>query len=193
MFPYGPISPQPGIKTIRDKYNHDAKWFPVKLFFIEFLFILPIFIWAYFWSLISIRKNKNIQTLISSHVLFIVILLVLTKMVFFVYQIMPHTFLTRLFIFLSSLRLNFIWNYILIFGSIILIVGIILFIQKIFFGEERTRLHKLRNHLCSNCAEKLMSPTQLFCDFCGVSQTSECTNCHKPKRILSAHCLHCGK
>lgn len=176
----------------RAKYEHLSFWYPVKVFAAEASFLLPLLLLAIMWNLRALKVQSVLQTLISSHLILVCAIPIFGRVVYFVYELLPHRLLANLIASLESLNLGFLWNYVAILGGIGVGLVIIVIAQRTFFSPARQRSARLRKMLCRECGEKLHSTDQAWCEFCGTNQMAVCTHCGKPHRLLAYHCNHCG-
>jgi hypothetical protein len=178
--------------TARAEYEQLSFWFPIKVFIAELCFLLPLLLLAIVWNLRALNVQSHTQTLISSHLILVSAIPIFTRMLYFVYDLMPHQLLADLIASLEQLNLGFLWNYIAIFGGIGVGLLLIVIAQSTLFSPIRQRSARLRKVLCRECGEKLHSTDQVCCEFCGTNQLGVCEHCGKPHRLLAYHCDHCG-
>ncbi len=176
----------------RAKYEHLSFWYPVKVFAAEASFLLPLLLLAIVWNLRALKLQSHIQTLISSHLILVSAIPIFGRIVYFVYELLPHRLLANLIASLERLNLGFLWNYVAILGGIGAGLVIIVIAQRTFFSPARQRSARLRKMLCRECGEKLRSADQAWCEFCGTNQIGVCGHCGEPHRLLAYHCNHCG-
>lgn len=176
----------------RQAYDRLSFWYPVKVFLAEVTFLLPLLILAILWNLRALRTQNPIQTLISSHLVLVCAVPVFLRILFFVIELLPHRLLAELIAALEAMNLGFLWNYVAILAGIGGGLAVIFLAQKTFFSPARQRLARLRKSLCRECGEKLQSPDQAWCEFCGASQLAPCPHCGTPLRVLALHCPNCG-
>lgn len=176
----------------RAKYEQLSFWYPVKVFAAEVSFLLPLLLLAIVWNLRALKVQSRLQTLISSHLILVCAIPIFGRIVYFVYELLPHRLLASLIASLNSLNLGFLWNYVAIFGGIGIGLVIIVIAQRTFFSPARQRSARLRKTLCRECGEKLRSADQVWCEFCGTNQAGVCPRCGESHRLLAYHCNHCG-
>lgn len=176
----------------RAEYAHLSFWYPIKVFAVEVSFLLPLLLLAIVWNLRALKVQSNTQTLISSHLILVCAIPVFVRVVYFVYELLPHRLLASLIASLQALNLGFLWNYVAIIGGIGIGLAVIVIAQRTFFSPARQRSARLRKTLCRECGEKLRSADQAWCEFCGTDQMGVCTHCGEPHRLLAYHCDHCG-
>lgn len=105
--------------TTMETYGKLEFWYPVKTFGAQILFILPLLAITLIWSSASVRKERGIQTLISSHLLAILSIFILLKVIQLIYDILPHAFLKKILDFLESWNIIGLWYYFLILLAIV--------------------------------------------------------------------------
>lgn len=176
----------------RQAYDRLSFWYPVKVFLAEVSFLLPLLALAILWNLRTLRTQNHIQTLISSHLVLVCAIPVFLRILFFVIELLPHRLLAELIAALDAMNLGFLWHYVAILAGIGGGLAVIFLAQKTFFSPTRQRSTRLRKSLCRECGEKLQTPDQPWCEFCGTSQLAPCPHCGQSLRVLSFHCPHCG-
>ncbi len=166
-------------------------WFPLKKLAMQLLFLIPLFVVFYLWNSLSIRKNRGLQTLLSSHLLIIAFIPIFLKIVETVYDIIPKKILKKIIDFLISLNLVAIWHYLTIGLSILAALALIYVFQKKLFPRERLIERRIAKGLCQDCGKKLPSGAKA-CPNCGFLQYKTCSTCNKPTYVFSRHCMECG-
>ncbi|HPA70842.1 MAG TPA: zinc ribbon domain-containing protein [Spirochaetota bacterium] len=179
----------------REKLRGDLRtlnfWHPVKKLLMQMLFLLPLLVIFYIWNSRSIKKSRGIQTLISSHILIVLLIPVLLKLFEMLYDIIPHRLFKKVWDLLVSLNLIALWHYLVIlisvFGSLLLIY----FIQKKLFSRERTAERRIAQGACQECGKKLPAGASA-CPFCGFVQVKACPACGRPTHVNGKFCRECG-
>ncbi|MFA4828715.1 MAG: zinc ribbon domain-containing protein [Thermodesulfovibrionales bacterium] len=166
--------------------------YPIKRLGIRILFLLPVIILLFLWNSTSIRKNRYLQTFISSHLLIVSFIPAFFEICQAVFDIIPHKLFQKIMEFLEVWNLIAIWYYILIIVAILLSLFFIYILQKKVFTKARLLRNRLEKKKCVDCGRPL--PYQLhFCPFCGVSQKMICKHCNKETLQGASFCIHCGK
>ena len=176
----------------RQEYEQLYFWYPIKVSAVKLAFILPLLLLAVLWNLRALKKQKDTQILISSHLILVFVVPIFARILYFVYELLPNHILGAFIAHLQELDLGFLWNYIAIFGGIGGGLLIIFIAQKTFFNQVRLRAARLRKVLCRECGEKLRSTDQACCEMCGTNQLGICPHCGQSHRLLAFHCNHCG-
>lgn len=166
--------------------------YPIKRLGIRILFLLPVIVLLFIWNSASIRKNRYLQTFISSHLLIVSFIPAFFEICQAVFDIIPHKLFKKVIEFLESWNLIAIWYYILMIGAILLSLFLIYLLQKKVFTKERLMRRRLEKKKCVDCGRPL--PYQVhFCPICGGSQNLTCKNCHQETLQGATFCIHCGK
>lgn len=166
--------------------------YPIKRLVIRLIFLLPVIVLLFLWNSASIRRNKHLQTFISSHLLIVSFIPAFFEICQAVYDVIPHQIFKKVIEFLESWNLIAIWYYILIIIAIFLSLLFIYILQKKLFTKERLLKRRLEKKKCIDCGRPL--PYQLqFCPFCGVSQKLTCKNCQQETLQGAPFCIYCGK
>lgn len=174
------------------EYDQLSFWYPVKVLAVEVLFLLPLLLMAIIWNRRAMSVQNHSQLLISSHLILICVAPIFIRIVYFVYELLPHRILANVLATLEELNLGFVWYYASIIGGMCGGLLVIFIAQRTFFSAPRQRSLRLRKTSCRSCGENLRSADQEWCEFCGTSQLGECGQCGKPHRLLAYHCHHCG-
>jgi hypothetical protein len=83
-------------KALRDDLRRMNFWYPVQRLGMEMLFLLPLLLVFYYWNSKSIVASRPFQTLISSHLLVIVLIPVFFKLVELLYDVIPRKLLKKI-------------------------------------------------------------------------------------------------
>lgn len=180
----------------RDTLKTDLRtmyfWHPVKRLGMQMLFLLPLFAVFYIWNNASIRKNRGIQALVSSHLLVVSFIPIFFKIIETVYDIIPKKLLKKLMDLLESLKLVAIWHYLVIALAVAAALFLIYIFQKKLFSREKLTERRIAKGQCQECGKHL--PTgSVACTFCGFGQFRSCNSCGKPTLVYGKFCRECGK
>jgi len=167
-------------------------WFPVKRLVMQMIFLLPLFAVFFVWNNASIRKNRGIQTLVSSHLLVVSFIPIFFKIIETVYDIIPKKLLKKLVDLLESLKLVALWNYLIIAVAIAAALFLIYIFQKKIFSRDRLMERRIAKGLCQECGKHL-PPGSQACPFCGSAQLKACGACGQPTPVYGKYCKACGK
>ena len=167
-------------------------WYPVKKLGMQLIFLLPLFVVFYAWNNASIRKNRGLQTLVSSHLLGISFIPILCKIIETVYDIIPKKLLKKLIDLLESLKLVAIWHYLVIALAVAAALFLIYIFQKKLFSREKLIERRISKGECQQCGKHLPAGSQA-CPFCGFSQFKPCSNCNSLMHVHGKYCQECGK
>ncbi len=178
-------------KALRDDLRRLNFWHPVKRLGMEMLFLLPLLLVFYYWNSRSIVAVRPFQTLISSHLLVVVLIPVFFKVVELLYDIIPRKLLKKIIEFLESFNLVAIWYYLLIGASILVALALIYLFQKKLFSREKLMQRRIAKGLCQACGQRL-PPDSRHCPACGAGQYIECKHCHQPTHVHGKFCGACG-
>jgi hypothetical protein len=166
-------------------------WFPVKKLGMQMLFLLPLLAVFYVWNSISIKNNRGLQTLVSSHLMGVSCIPILCKTFETVYDIIPKKLLKRFIDLLESLKLVAIWHYLVIALAIIAALFLIYIFQKKLFSREKLIERRIAKGECQQCGKRLPVGAQA-CPFCGFGQYTVCENCNKLRHVQGKYCQQCG-
>ncbi len=166
-------------------------WFPVKKLGMQLIFLLPLFVVFYAWNNTSIRKNRGIQTLVSTHLLGISFIPILCKIIETVYDIIPKKFLKKLIDLLESFKLVAVWHYLVIALAVAAALFLIYIFQKKLFSREKLIARRISKGECQQCGKHLPGGSTA-CPFCGFTQFKPCSNCNKLMHVYGIFCRECG-
>jgi hypothetical protein len=180
----------------REKLKSDLRimyfWHPVKRLGMQMLFLLPLFAIFYIWNNVSIRKNRGIQTMVSSHLLVVSFIPIFFKIIETIYDIIPKILLKKLIDLLESLKLVALWNYLVIAVAIAVALFLIYIFQKKFFSRDKLMERRIAKGLCQQCGKHL-PPGSNACPFCGFAQFKTCGTCNQPTPVYGKYCKACGE
>lgn len=177
---------------ILEKYDSLNFWYPLKRFFMEAIFLIPLLIFFFYFYRRAIRNNRELLILVYSHLLVVVSIPILLKILEFVLDVIPFHFLGDLLKLLEALNLVALWNYFLILLAIGVVLGLIYFIQKKVFSRERINLKRIAKGECTVCGVPL-DKQATHCFACGAKQLTPCLSCQKLTFQHGKHCQYCGK
>jgi hypothetical protein len=167
-------------------------WFPAKKLGMQLIFLLPLFVVFYAWNNTSIRKNRGLQTLVSTHLLGISFIPILCKIIETVYDIIPKKLLKKLIDLLESLKLVAIWHYLVIALAVATALFLIYIFQKKLFSREKLIERRISKGECQQCGKHLPSGSTA-CPFCGFVQYKPCRKCNNQMHVHGKFCRECGQ
>lgn len=167
-------------------------WYPVKRLGMQLLFLLPIFVVFYTWNSMSLRKNREVQSLVSSHLLCVSFIPIFCKIIETVYVIVPKILLKKIIDLLEALKLIAIWYYLVMAFAVAAALFLIYIVQKKIFSYDKLVERRISKGECQNCGKCLPAGSQA-CPFCGFFQFKVCINCGKMMHIHGKYCMGCGK
>ncbi len=185
-----------GLPSQKHQVVHDLKqfdfWYPIKVLAWQFIFLLPLCGLFYFWNDRSIKKNNDIQVLLSSHLLVVSFVPILFKLLELILDLLPHRILETVFNLLNSLNIIAIWHYLVILLAVISALFAIYIIQKKLFSKEKIMGKRLLKGACYECGKKLPCQSHHICPFCGTEQKRQCSTCKENTYIAGEYCINCG-
>jgi len=166
-------------------------WYPVKRLGMQLIFLLPLFAVFYAWNNSSIRKNRGVQTLVSSHLLGVSFIPIFCKIIETIYDIIPKILLKKIIDLLESLKLVAIWHYLVIALAVAAALFLIYIFQKKLFSREKLIERRISKGECQQCGKHLPAGSQA-CPFCGFAQFKSCSSCNKLMHVHGKYCRECG-
>ena len=177
--------------ALRDELRRLNFWHPAERLGMEMLFLLPLLAAFYFWNAKSIAAHRPFQTLVSSHLLVVVLIPVFFKIVELLYDIIPRKLLRQVVELLESLKLVAIWHYLSIGAAIAVALALIYLFQKKLFSREKLLQRRIAKGLCQSCGQHL-SPDSQHCHACGAAQFRTCSRCNALTHVHGRYCTACG-
>ena len=178
-------------QALRDELRRLNFWYPAQRLGMEMLFLLPLLAAFYWWNAKSIAASRPFQTLVSSHLLVVVLIPVFFKLAELVYDVIPRRLLRQLIELLESLRLVALWHYLLIALAIAAALALVYLFQKKLFSREKLLQRRIARGLCQACGQRL-PPDSAFCPTCGAAQFRACSRCHALTHVHGRYCRACG-
>jgi len=176
----------------QEDYKTRLAYYNFKVFLLKLLFVLPlfgIFLHLYF----KYKKKDSPYTIIITSVFFASTILFLQIVLVFLYQILPREWLARIFKILMSVPAL---KYVVYYGAVTLVIlilgGVVYYIQKKIYDPKRVVLRYLRDSKCPNCSFNL-NLSETFCPKCGRQIKAECSNCKNLRYKDLIHCPFCGE
>jgi hypothetical protein len=176
--------------NLKNKIDSYLFWYPIYIFGIQLLFLIPLLAVAIIWHIKSVKENRGLQALISWH-LFAILLIPI------VFKAFEYLQFGNLFGYLLEFVVT-LFGGLIVFGTYLLIVivpllgfAIIKFLQKVMFNEVKQSVSRVQKSKCVHCARKLRLDDE-YCPFCGTSQYHICTNCSVKTYKYLSYCKHCG-
>ena len=177
--------------ALRDALRRLNFWYPAQRLGMEMLFLLPLLAAFYFWNAKSIAANRPFQTLVSSHLLVVVLIPVFFKIAELVYDIIPRRLLRQLIELLESLGLVALWHYLLIALAIVAALALAYLFQKKLFSREKLMQRRIAKGQCQACGQRL-PPDSAYCPACGSAQFRTCSRCNALTHVHGRYCRACG-
>ncbi len=176
----------------QDSFDSANAWYRIKVFCLMLLFVLPIFIFATRWYL-SLKKRNSPYTIIAMAVMGSFAILFLQVVLVFLYDIIPHTWIEKIFkIFQSTPILRYVLYYGTVFVVVALFGGIVYLIQRRIFDSRKTAIRRLKDSKCPICSFSI-NQFEDYCPKCGTTLKETCPHCNNKRIVLLPFCPICGK
>ncbi len=182
-------------------------WKPFISFLYLLKFTLPLLILSFllyrFTTRVKVVESipTKIVALISSHIIFIVLVPIFINIMYLVYHILPHEYLASLFELLYQFGFVFLGYYFLMFLTIVVLGTIIFFIQRGVAKKEQLRkeikektLHidAYNQSICPNCKNRV-DYSKNYCGYCKEMLFRECSSCQNKTVKYIEYCMECGE
>jgi hypothetical protein len=172
-------------------FAFDVNVHEVKRFGIRLLFIVPMFLFV--WRRYSSSKNNRSEySLIWGGVVAIASILLAQVVLVFIYQILPHQLLQKIFAFLSNFAFFFVVLYWFGFILVPLFFGFLIYmIQKKYYNKKAIAMRAFKSNKCPRCTMSV-APHMVFCPTCGMTLKVRCTSCGGNTPNAGDFCELCG-
>lgn len=179
------------IQKAKDAYAHDYVVFQLKQFLLSLLFTAPILYFA--WRRYHASKEARSEYAIIWGGILATISLLFAQILFvFVYQILPHEILQKVFAILAQMK--FLWALLYWLGFILVplfFAYLIYLIQKKFYNKRAVMMRALKSGHCGRCSLKI-DPSMNHCPVCGNALKTKCVSCGAMSTSGGAFCDACG-
>ncbi len=179
-------------EQLKDDLKRINFLYPVKRLLFELLFLLPILLIVILWNNRSLKRERRLQTFISSHLIVVTIIPLFFEICHAVFDVIPKNIIKKFIYLLESLNLIAIWHYVLIVVAVIITFFFIYIIQKKVFTKGRMLRRRLLNKQCIGCGKRIEYDVA-FCPFCGEETKIICKHCNKETLKGFDYCIKCGK
>ncbi len=178
-------------QQIEDDYIQDKNIYDLKRFTLMLLFILPVFIFT--WRKYFLSKNERSEyAIIWSGVLAISAIMLAQVLLVFIYEILPHKLLQKVFAFLKNFEFLFVLAYWLGFILVPLFFGgLIYFIQKKFYNKKAVAARAFKSGKCPTCSMNV-AHHMIFCPVCAAILKVKCNSCGNYSPEIGNFCEICG-
>lgn len=176
----------------QDYYETKNAWYSFKVFILKLFFVLPFF-GLFLWLYLKHKRQDSPYTIIITSVFFASTALFLEVVIIFLYDVLPRQWFLNIFEFLMAVAAL---KYVVYYGSVALVIlllgGIVFFIQKNLYNPHRVALRALKENKCPNCALTL-ELSEKYCAKCGHQIKTTCAKCNQLKYVDLEHCPYCGE
>lgn len=175
-----------------DYYENQSAWYSFKVFILKLFFVLPFF-GFFLWLYLKHKKKDSPYTIIITSVFFASTALFLEVVLIFLYDVLPRQWFLNIFEFLMAVAaLKYIVYYVSVALVILVLGGIVFFIQKNLYNPHRVALRALKDNKCPNCSLTL-ELSEKYCAKCGHQIKKTCEKCGQLKYVDLDHCPYCGE
>ncbi len=172
-------------------YRTKLSFYYLKVFLLKLLFVLPFFL-VFLRLYVKYKKRDSPYTVIITSVFFASTILFLQIVLVFLYEILPKQWFAQIFkVLMSSPLLKYVIYYGAVFLVIIVLGGIVYFMQKRIYDPQRVALRYLRGNRCPGCSFDL-NLSEKFCPNCGRQIKEECSHCSNMMYKDLESCPFCG-
>ncbi|UOD33816.1 zinc ribbon domain-containing protein [Deferribacteraceae bacterium V6Fe1] len=173
------------------KYDRDVSIYKVKIFFIQFLFVLPLFIFVFRYYLKLKRENSK-YTIIWTAINITVALLLAKILLIFIWMILPKNIFKLILSFINKIPfIKYVIYYVAIGIIFSFFGGLVYYIQKKIFSVKAVSYRRFKNKECPGCGFTIYKDS-LFCPNCGNSLYEICPSCNEETLRNLKFCQKCG-
>jgi hypothetical protein len=180
------------LKQIDDAYVKDVRIFRFAQYGLGLLLILPLFLFVLkkYFKL----KNSNSEFAVIWGGVVAMMALLLAQILFeFVYEIIPHRLIQKIFEFLSNFEFLFVVMYWLGFILIPAFFGYLIYIiQKKYYNRRAVIMRAFKANKCPTCTMSVAAH-MMYCPACGTNLKVKCTHCGKETPNAGDFCEICGE
>lgn len=155
------------------------------------MFLVPVLVVLFVWNRWAGRHDKNLSIIISSHLIIVSLIPILFELGRLLFEVIPKFLLRRIYDTLMSLNLISFWYYGVIALCVVLIAGIVWFLQTKVFTQKRSVMKSIQKSMCVRCGLKI-DYTHEHCPNCSYQVLIPCGKCgaQTPKDLH--YCQKCG-
>jgi hypothetical protein len=180
------------MSQIDDAYVKDIRIYRFAQYGLGLLLILPLFLFVirkYF----KLKNNNSEFAVIWGGVVALMALLLAQILFEFVYQIIPHRLIQKIFEFLSNFEFIFVIVYWLGFILIPAFFGYLIYIiQKKYYNRRAVVMRAFKANKCPTCTMSV-APHMVFCPACGTNLKVKCSHCGQNSPNAGDFCELCGE
>lgn len=177
-------------QEVNKGYDQALFWYPSIQLFFQSLFLLPLILVASTIHSFSQRRGYGLVSLISWHLLIILLIPLIFKVFEFLQVNVIFQFIFNIISAIFS-GLLFLVNYVYILLIPLIGFGIIKFFQRVVFNVKVQASGRVQKSRCIQCARRIR-PQEAYCPHCSYYQYVECQNCHKLTYKHLPYCKQCG-
>lgn len=177
--------------AVEKAYSGELDMYQLKRFLLAVVFIFPVFFFV--WRRYSASKAKRSEfSVIWGGLVAITAIMVAQIVLVFIYDILPHQFLQRVFAFLSNFKFLFVIVYWLGFVLVPLFFGFLIYIiQKKYYNKKAVMMRAFKANKCPTCTMSV-APHMVFCSTCGTTLKTKCSSCGGVTPCAGEYCELCG-
>lgn len=184
------IFKQQKIDFVHDIRMH-KRFFAVKRTIFGFVFLFPVLIVLFLWNRRAGRKGKNLGIIVSSHLMIVSLIPILFELIRLIMEVIPKFLLKTIYDTLMVLNLISFWYYGVVVLCVLLISGVIWFLQTKVFSHERCIMKSMQKGTCFRCGCKI-SYQHDYCPNCAYRVLAPCETCGSKTPNDLTYCQHCG-
>lgn len=178
-------------KPVFKAHERAMRWYELKVFLLQFLFIIPFFLLALRKYLDLHRKNSP-YTVIMTTIVAVLGLLLLKTILFWFWGLFLEEILRVLIEWFGKYNIfRTLLFYFGMFLSFALFGGAVYFLQKKIFDPRRVTIRRFRAKQCPHCQTNLDLSGE-YCPNCGTHIRTTCVKCGKERFVGMPFCPHCA-
>lgn len=178
-------------RAVFAEQNRRLRWYEFKVFLLQMLFMLPLFLLALRAYVRHLRRNSPYAIILTAVVAVAGVLLLrviltwfwdlfLARLIEILWEWIQNFEILRSIVFYLGMVLSFV-----IFG------GAVYYLQKRIFDPRRVAIRRFRQNQCPQC-QTTLDLADAFCPNCGHHVRDRCPNCSQLRLRELPYCPHCG-
>ena len=179
-------------KPVFEKQNIATKQYEFKVFLLQFILIIPLFLISFFWYLRLHRQNSP-YTIILIATTAVTSVLALQIILVWFWGLFLARIIEVLMIWIASFALL---SGLIFYGGMILSFvvfgGALYWLQKKVYDPRRVALRRFRENQCPHCQASL-NLADNYCPVCSQQLKKLCPKCQQLTFIDLLCCPHCGE
>lgn len=178
-------------RAVVAEQNRRLRFFEFKVFLLQLLFILPIFLLALRLYLRHLKRNSPYAIILTAVVAVMGVLLLRIILVWF-WDLFLARLIEELWRWIQQFQL--VRSLVLYLGMVLSFVifgGAVYYLQKRIFDPQRVAIRRFRQNQCPEC-QTTLDLAGIYCPNCGHHIREQCWSCGAERFRELPYCPHCA-